>query len=206
MRRIGMWTSSGPRGTNARWKRSLVLLALLLGGCSGAAQHRASTASLTNSSVPGISASAATSSAYVHPTPTVAPTTSEGALTAPVPAGVRAITVTLVEPGTGAKIIYRKMISDPSTMQQLISDVDGLHVAGNATQGCVPSPVDLQMEFTTPTSDATFNEDSQCARATLTLAGSTGPTLGSALLFEVEKLLGVSVTTGPDGQPSVGPS
>jgi hypothetical protein len=37
----------------------------------------------------------------------------------------------------------------------------------------------------------------------LTIAGKTGPPLASVLLFDVEKLLGVTVTTGPDGQPSL---
>jgi hypothetical protein len=45
-----------------------------------------------------------------------------------VPTGVTAIAVSFVQPGTGAKVIYRKAITDPSTMQQIISDVDRLHV------------------------------------------------------------------------------
>jgi hypothetical protein len=169
-----------------------------------ASEHNGSASPPPSASGPGAPDSPATDGPFNTPTPSTPPTPTAGPLTAQLPAGVRAVTVTFVEPGSGATIVYSKAITDPLTMQRIISDVDGLHVAGNETQGCVPLSVDLQMKFTTPTSDATFNEDSQCARATLTVAGKEGPMLGSELLFEVEKLLGVSVTTGPDGQPSVG--
>ena len=86
-------------------------------------------------------------------------------------------------------------------MQKIIADVDGLHTAGNETQGCAMFPTGLQLEFTTATSTATLNEDSECSRATLTIAGKTGPPLASVLLFDVEKILGVTVTMGPDGRP-----
>jgi hypothetical protein len=172
----------------------VALVALLVVGCSSSADHGSSA-----------DRSASSSALLFSPTPTYPPATSQGPLTTPIPTGVTAIAVTLVQPGTGAKAIYGKTITDPSTMQQIISDVDGLRVAGDETQGCTLLPVGLQMDFTTATSSATFTEDSECARATLTIAGKTGPALGSVLLFDVEKLLNVNVTMAPDGQPSVEP-
>src|SRR5450755_324514 len=151
------------------WKTLLVTAALLLGGCARGADH----------------ASTAAPNTPLVPTPSVAPVEALGPLTTPLPTGVTAITVTFAQPGTGAKVIYRKTVTDPATMQQIISEVDGLHVAGNETQGCAMFPTGLQLDFTTPTSVAAFSEDSECARATLTIAGKTGPPLASVLLFDI---------------------
>src|SRR5450631_1407025 len=97
------------------WKPLLLIPGLLLGGCASAADH----------------ASTAAPNTPLVPTPSVAPVEALGPLTTPLPTGVTAITVTFAQPGTGGKVIYRKTITDPSTMQHIISEVDGLHVAGN---------------------------------------------------------------------------
>jgi hypothetical protein len=129
------------------WKPALVLPAfLLLAGCARTAGHGSSVEVSANSS-------SAISTPRV-PTPSIAPVEALGPLTTPLPTGVTAVTVTFVEPGTGAKVIYGKTITDPSTMQQIISDIDGLHVAGNETRGCAPLPTGLQLEFTTQATTA----------------------------------------------------
>jgi hypothetical protein len=117
------------------WKILFVIPALLLGGCASAADHGSSVQTPANSSF-------ATRTPRV-PTPSVAPVEALGPLTTPLPTGITAITVTLAQPGTGSNVIYRKTITDPSTMQHIISDVDGLHVAGNETQGCAMFPTGL---------------------------------------------------------------
>jgi hypothetical protein len=61
----------------------------------------------------------------------------------------------------------------------------------------------VRLDFTSPTGHATLAEDSPCARATLVINGTPGPVLASNLIFQVEHLVGVDATTGPDGQPSV---
>jgi hypothetical protein len=101
-----------------------------------------------------------------------------------------------------AAVLWQRTIHEQSLITQVAAMVDTLW-ATTATQGCTESTVILRLDFSSPTEHAALDEYSPCARATLVIDGTPGPVLASSLIFQVEHLVGVDVTTGPDGQPSV---
>jgi hypothetical protein len=101
-----------------------------------------------------------------------------------------------------AAILWQRTINQHPLITQVVAMVDTLW-ATNATQGCTESNVMLRLDFSSPTEHATLDEDSPCARATLVIDGTAGPVLASSVISQVEQLVGVQVTTAPDGQPSV---
>jgi hypothetical protein len=143
------------------------------------------------------------------PSPSVAaqPTLSLASrIPRPLPSGLSTATVTLFTDSDtfaapSATVVYRKVVTDPDTINALTTMVNGLDLDSGETQGCVPIPVQLQIVFGQPTF-ATFDEDTECARATLAEADTPTVTVDSSLAAQVEKLLGVTVVTN-NGQPTI---
>jgi hypothetical protein len=142
------------------------------------------------------------------PSETVPPApNSTSRIPRPLPSGLTAATVTLLTDSDTfsappAAVVYRKVVTDPDTINALTTMVNGLTLDGGETQGCVPIPVQLQIVFGQPTF-AVFDEDTQCARATLTETNMPTVTVDSSLAGPVEKLLGIVVLTDADGHPTV---
>lgn len=142
------------------------------------------------------------------PTPTQAPSLHVGRLTSPIPAGTTTLTVTFLYASDSfatapADVLFRKTITDAGLIQSVVSQVDALHLDGGATQGCTGSSVNLRLDFAGPRGLATLDENSPCARSTLTVGGTPGPLLDSALADWIEQTLGIKEVLLSNGQPSV---
>ena len=172
---------------------------LALAGCStGHPDARGSSRLSTPPSVP---------TPLTSPTPTQAPSVTPGPPTQPLPGGVTTMVMTFLRGADSfdtqpAAVMWQQTFQQQSLIAQVAAMVDTLQ-ATTATQGCTESNVMLRLDFTSPTQHATLEEESPCARATLVINGTAGPVLASSLILQLERLVGVEVTTGPDGQPSV---
>jgi hypothetical protein len=187
------------RAVIATGRAAVVLAMVTLAGCSTG--HHTAVGSSHLSLPPTVPAP------ILSPTPTQAPSLTPGATTQPLPAGITTMAVTFLRASDSfstppAAILWQRTINQQSLITQVVATVDTLW-ATNATQGCTESNVMLRLDFSSPTEHATLDEDSPCARATLVIDGIAGPVLASSVISQVEQLVGVQVTTAPDGQPSV---
>jgi hypothetical protein len=178
-----------------------VVAMLALAGC--ATDHHAARGDARLTSPPSVP------TPMTSPTPTQAPSLTLGRTTQPLPGGVTTMVVTFLFAADSfdtppAAVLWQRTIHEQSLITQVTAMVDTLR-STTATQGCTESNVMLRLDFNSPTHHATLDEDSPCARATLLIDGAAGPVLASSLSFQLEQLVGVEVTTGPDGHPSVTP-
>lgn len=137
----------------------------------------------------------------LSPTPTMVSPQAVGPLTVPLPTGVRMIRVTFLRESAS---VYQASITDQASIARVVGEVDALPVDAGETQGCFMSPVTMRLDFIAASGDAVYAEDSGCARATLTIHGTTGPRLDSSLTGDVEAL--VHVIFDDNGNPSVEPT
>jgi hypothetical protein len=194
-----------PRMTRLAYAQLARLLtaSVALAGCASA---RPTTAP-SHPAAPSPIANTATPRAGLTPTPSSAPSPLLGNLTAPLPAGVTAVIVTLTDASNPNNVLYRATVVDASEVQAFITATDALRTAGSASNGCTGSPVSLRLDFLSGSNvTSTLTEDSACRYGVLTINGSPGPQLDSAELPMAEAMLHVTSSYGPDGKPTVSPA